>query len=429
MGKLIVINHSLNRLLLTLTPLICGLVSAKTFAVDWNTNGHLKYRWQNIELNDKQLGAASWSGPFRDHFGVGRLNINLSDNHWSGELHNQLGYFKGDSTDLSNSLFGESHSRGIGPSDNLRLFDLTKVVNSADDSLLVNRVDRLWVGFQDQNHVVKIGRQVISWGNGLIYNPMDFFNPFAPDALDTEYKTGDDMIYFQRAFHSGADLQIASVIRRNTDSKVDSDVNSYASKYHTFIGEYELDILLSQHYDDIILGLGGIASIGKGIIRGDIIATQTERDSYMSLVGNYTYSWQLSGLNMSGVAEYFYNDIGLDREHYSLIGFTQNIDLRRRIQRGELFTLGKHYAAASILVELSPLWQLTPNVFYDHSASSTALQITSQYSLADNGSLLLAFYLPQGKDTLEVMTSSEPDSGNAIPRTDWIFSSQIAWYF
>jgi len=37
----------------------------------------------------------------------------------------------------------------------------------------------------------------LSWGNGLVFSPMDIVNPFDPTAVDTEYKAGDDMLYGQ----------------------------------------------------------------------------------------------------------------------------------------------------------------------------------------------------------------------------------------
>ena len=53
------------------------------------------------------------------------------------------------------------------------------------------------MGFATDHVVMRFGRQAITWGNGLVFNAMDIFNPFDPAAVDKEYKTGDDMIYGQ----------------------------------------------------------------------------------------------------------------------------------------------------------------------------------------------------------------------------------------
>ena len=36
--------------------------------------------------------------------------------------------------------------------------------------------------------VVCVGRQAVTWGNGLIFNPMDLFNPFSPVDIERDYK-------------------------------------------------------------------------------------------------------------------------------------------------------------------------------------------------------------------------------------------------
>ena len=48
--------------------------------------------------------------------------------------------------------------------------------------LVEHRLDRLYLAHASDTTVVKIGRQAISWGNGLIYNPVDFW-PIARRAL------------------------------------------------------------------------------------------------------------------------------------------------------------------------------------------------------------------------------------------------------
>jgi hypothetical protein len=32
------------------------------------------------------------------------------------------------------------------------------------------------------------------WGNGLVFQVLDLFNPFPPNAVDREYKPGSDML-------------------------------------------------------------------------------------------------------------------------------------------------------------------------------------------------------------------------------------------
>jgi hypothetical protein len=42
------------------------------------------------------------------------------------------------------------------------------------------------------------------------------------------------------------------VWRRDDDGHTDDKVNTNALKYHAFVGEQELDVLVAQHYGDEI---------------------------------------------------------------------------------------------------------------------------------------------------------------------------------
>ena len=254
--------------------------------------------------------------------------------------------------------------------------------------------------------VARIGRQAVSWGNGLIYTPMDFFNPFDPAAVDKEYKTGDDMLYGQYLVDNGDDLQAVWVIRRNLDGDVSKNVNSLAAKYHGFAGETEFDILVAEHFDDSIFGLGAVSSIGGAVWRGDITLTLTddstaESGNVFSAVTSLSYSWVSWGHNVSGILEYFYNGFGIDDGNYSPDVLADNPELVERILRGELFTLGRHYIAASAMVEMTPLWLLTPNIFLNASDGSLLVQLVSSYDIKQDIQLLAAIGLPAGPDGSE----------------------------
>ena len=99
--------------------------------------------------------------------------------------------------------------------DRRRWWDLTPTIGELDGTLVIHRLDRLNVSWTGARTVLRFGRQAISWGNGLLFNPLDVFNPFDPAAVDTEYKTGDDMLYGQYLFDNGHDLQGVAVVRRD----------------------------------------------------------------------------------------------------------------------------------------------------------------------------------------------------------------------
>ncbi len=223
-------------------------------------------------------------------------------------------------------------------------------------------------------------------------------------------------------------MQGVWVFRRDEQGHVSSDVNSISIKYHGFVGESEYDLLVAEHFDETIIGVGAIHPLGGAILRGDLTYTDTDSGGMASLVGSLFYSWVWFDKNYTGMVEYFHNGFGIDDGDYSPDVLAANTDLVDRYIRGELFTLGKHYLGGSLTVELSPLWLVTPNVFMNLSDQSFLLQIVSQHDLKENWQLLLAFSLPVGSQGTE-FGGIESGTNNLTFANDFNIFAQLGWYF
>jgi hypothetical protein len=415
-----------------LSLLICTLATPFTAVADDNypafNGGHTKYLFLLNTFPDDSLFQDFVDSPAVDHNGDLRLKFDWRTDKVSIVTDYQLIAQYGDSITLANGLPGAVIIPNPVPNDDNRLFDLTHVISQDHNSILAHRLDRLYIDVTGTNAVARFGRQAVSWGNGLIYTPMDFFNPFDPAAVDKEYKTGDDMFYGQYLQQSGNDLQAVWVIRRDSNGDISSEVDSVAAKYHGFIADKEFDLLLAEHFDDTIYGLGGLTNLGGAIWRGDITLTNTQTDTVTSLVTSLTYSWISWGHNISGVLEYFYNGFGQADGDYSPTALANNPELVERIIRGELFTIGRHYIVASTMVEMTPLWILTPNIFINASDGSFLAQLVSTYDLKQDWQLLAALSLPVGASGTEYGGIDSGITGKQLS-TEFNVFAQLAWYF
>ncbi len=397
------------------------------------TDGHVKYFFLVNDFPDDSLFSDFIDAPSIDRNGDLRLKFNWHIDKISIATDYQMVAQHGDRITLLDNLPNNPIIPDAVLGDDNRLFDFTRVISESSHSVLTHRLDRLTVDYADGNAVLRFGRQAVSWGNGLIYNPLDFFNPFDPATVDKEYKTGDDMLYGQYLLESGDDLQVVWVIRRDNNGDVNSGVDSVAAKYHGFAESIEYDLLFAEHYDDTVAGIGGIVDISDAIWRGDITVTRTRNtlskaDNIISLVTSMSYSWTGWGYNTSGVIEYFYNGFGQKDANYSPAALAANPDLTERLIRGELFTLGRHYVAASAMVEITPLWRLTPNVFVNVSDRSFLAQLVSSYDLKQNWQLLSAINLPVGADGTEYGGIDSGIPGKPLSSGLSLFA-QLAWYF
>ena len=397
-----------------------------TYAWEWSTPaGHVKYQFDGAHYPRNSVYSNLIGSSSRTHLLDNRWKFSANHLSWDLKVDYQLQGVHGDRQLLA-GIYGNSTSSAID--DDSRWFDLTHTLSDDENDLVLHRLDRLNIGHTTEHTVLRFGRQVVSWGNGLFFNPMDFFNPFDPTALDKEYKSGDDMLYGQYLFNSGADLQGVWVVRRDpVDGDVHRDNSSKAFKYHTWINESELDLLVANHFDDDMLGAGLVKSIGGTVWRGDVVVTRSELDTYTSLVTNLSYSWVWGKTNYSGVLEYFYNGFGLKGD-YNLLDVSTEPDLWQRLVRGELYTTGKHYLAASASIELTPLLVATPTLFMNLSDQSAYLQLGSQYSLAQNWQLTAAVNLPIGKEGTEYGGLESGVLNNTLA-TDWGLFLQLGFYY
>jgi len=387
-----------------------------------------------------QIAVASYpeNSPFRDIFGSSsvdsafdaRVIFGARRNRWSFDVDYQFVGLYADRLEFSRELPPELRILFPHlPTDRTRLFDLTHVFTDSGKTAAYQRLDRLAVRYASDHLVMKFGRQAITWGNGMIYNVMDIFNPFDPAAVDKEFKTGDDMLYGQFLQSNGNDVQGVMVFRRDPfTGDVEADQGSLAFKYHHMASISEFDALVAQHYGDTLVGAGANYSIGGAVWRGDLMVTFADDGTVPSLVTSISQSWIWGGKNVSSVAEYFYNGFGQSDGCYSFDCLAENPDLLERLARGELFILGRHYLAFSAMIEVSPLFLLTPNVFVNVTDPSALVQVVFQNDLRQNLLLWSAISVPIGADGTEFGGAATEIPGVYLS-TGPSASVQLVWYW
>lgn len=294
-------------------------------------------------LTDEDIVRPELGAHFSDESIDVRSMFEASDSGWELALHHQLIYRHGDLLGLGASEGDSINSLPRG--DHARAFDLSWSLDSGALHAFWHRIDRLSVGWSNRLWRVRVGRQALSWGNGLIFQPVDVLNPFSPVAVDTEFKPGDDMILIEHRFTSGQELQAIGVARRGVGGGVQASTGSYGLKWHTPIGESDLEVFAMRHYEDSTLGMGFAQPVGDLLLRGDLIVTRTQAGAHrVSAVVNSdaTFIWGETQVNLW--VEYFLNGFGEDEPR--LDNLRQG--LAERLARGELSNVGKHYLALSL---------------------------------------------------------------------------------
>jgi hypothetical protein len=411
--------------------LIFYLLSLATAAVaETNFGGHAKYFYSYSDFPDNSVYAEN-ANPYRESLGNLRLKAETHSGNWDARLHYELNGLY--STELSNCVFrgglAANSCAGLA-SDQSQLFDLSSVISESDDSVLFHRIDRLLVAYSTEKLVTRVGRQAISWGNGMVYNPLDLFNPFPPDAIDTEYKRGEDMLYLQGLLNNGSDLQALYIPRRDpVNGEVSSNQSAVAGKYHWLATNYELDLLASRNYGDTVVGAAYTGEWFENVINASATVTNTNDDNYWSASANYNFSTIFQDKNLTGFIELFYNGFGLSGKRHSIEDVIAQPALFSRLLRGELFTIGKYYLASSALLEITPLLNLNPILFVNIGDGSAMLQFIGTYSLSQNFDLLAGFNLPMGAEGTEFGgLAAGTEHEQYLSPANTLFA-RLAWYF
>ena len=419
-----------NALLLITLATFAFATSAVAADTEYEFGGHSKTRLLGSSFPDNSVFYSLTGSSSLDLESDLRLNFEADNGPWAFDLAYQLFAGYGDRIEYTRLLPEEAQQLfNRLPNDDHRLFDLTDVLKDDGKFAALHRLDRLSISYTGDKVVIRAGRQAITWGNGFFFSPMDIVNPFDPAAIDTEYKAGDDMLYGQYLTDNGNDFQAAMVFRRNLfTGAVESGQRTAALKYHGISGDSEYDLLVAESYGNKTLGIGGNRSIGGAVLRGDIVVTDTESGTTTEFVSNLTYSWVWRTKNVSGVIEYYFNGFGQDDGQYSPADLAQNPELLRRLARGQTFSLGRHYVAGGLNIELTPLWMLAPNIFANIEDGSALFQLVTRNNLSENMEFLGALNLPLGPDGSEYGGIPSGTTGLFLS-SNASFFAQFAWYF
>lgn len=396
---------------------------------DWTFGGHSKFQYIHTLIPDESILQGISGNSLQDLNLVVRLQAAARRERWDFKTDFQFITVHSDTLSVSDDLPLPLFPGAGIISDDRRWFDLTHVFHNEGKNATLARLDRVSLGYTGDKTVIRFGRQAVSWGNGLLYTPMDIFNPFDPTTVDKEFKTGDDMLYGQYLLNDGSDIQTVAVVRRDLVSgDVEADQSSLAVKYHGFVGGYEYDLLLAQHYDEFVIGLGGSADIAGAVWRGDLVWTDTDTGSVVTAVAGSSYSWVAGQRNWTGVLEYYYNGYGQSGGDYSAEGLANNPALLQRLARGEVFNLGRHYLGAGVTVEISPLFILGPNIFINLADPSALAQLVMTYDWKQDLQVLAAVNIPVGPKGSEYGGIETQQPGLYISTGPSLFA-QLAWYF
>lgn len=238
-----------------------------------------------------------------------------------------------------------------------------------------------------------IGRQVLSWGTGRLWNPTDVLSPFPPTVIDREVRRGFDAVRLAVALGDTTQLDLLylpQVVAADNGGVARFQTNLWGFDFSVSAGKYVRDLVFGA---DFVGDVGPIGVHGEGAYTVQLLGLEAGNVSvgehfFRGVVGAEARPHEKVLL----VAEYSYNGYGSTRpqDYAALLSSA-------RVLRGEIFGAGRHQAglAASFLAtdlftaQLSALMNLT---------DPSALIIPSvEYSVSQTVLLRAGAYVPVGR--------------------------------
>lgn len=359
-------------------------------------HGRLQLRGQYNAADNTSLDAYL-NEQYRDNaFGDLRLTWQPRRGNWDMIMHYQMTGNIGDDVRYNRKLAPYQ-----GPTPALTWFDWKNDIVNKDNFLLEHKIDRMALGYSASNYVLRIGRQALTWGSGKLFQIMDLVGPFAPNAIDTAYKPGVDMVYAQWLFSDGSDLQFAGAARpKLVGGSISRDASTIALHYRRSFADVGTTWLLSHNYEHWTIGAGLSGPLKGATWNIEIVPVfDVGGTTKISLLSNLDFATTFMQRHTTVFFEYYRNGYGKKNQILSYRSLPEH--LLNQLARAQVFNISKNYLGAGFRLEWTPLLSISSNLIANLDDSSVYATIESEYSTSDNSSLLLAAQLSFGSRNTE----------------------------
>ena len=337
--------------------------------------------------------------------GAARLMWDKSSWPLRFEAHAQLNAAHGSQVALASELMPAE-----GPP--RTLLDLSGDWSHDPNQAVVGVIDRASVAYTTESLVLKAGRQAITWGSGLFFHPSDIVAPFSPNAIDTSYKPGVDMLYVQYLFDNGADIQTIAVPRAETyGESAASDQSTLAIRGSATLGNLDGALFYARDRGDNVAGLNLSGPLGGASWNAEYVhwrlANGTTHPSWLFNITNFG---TLGVWNVSYFAEYFHNGFGVDAS-VPLDALPAN--LTRRMSAGQVFFGGQDFLAPGGQLQVTADLSISPSAIISLNDGSKLATVGVNYALGDNTELAFDYFNPFGAEGSE-FGGRETSTGSGV---------------
>ena len=296
---------------------------------------------------------------------------------------------------------------------------------------LLFRGDRLALSYEWQQYKITIGRQVISFGQGRVFTPLDRVNPFSPTVIDREYKPGVDALRVDGYWGVAGEWTLVAAQRTKFSKAWSLDQSIFGAKLKDSLVSWDIAALALAIQGDLVAGLsftGPLSDLNvysdlsythratKGS-RADYDQNQNVDTSFIRACLGFDWLWSLGGGGRLGVEFAWLEDGAANPNVY----LTSAAD--PRALSGERWLLAQSYFALSVQQTLSPLLNASLASILNLQDPSALLGPSLSWSISDEASAMIGSYLGLGQGLSGLELQSE------LGALSWLSFVMVSAYY
>jgi hypothetical protein len=294
--------------------------------------------------------------------------------------------------------------------------DLSWNIFNGDGMVFNTSFDRAYIDLTFQTVQVKIGRQRVNWGIGLVWNPNDIFNAFSYIDFDYEERPGSDAVSITWYRSATSSLDVVGKISRNP---LDSTYQSatLAARYFFNLKDYDFQFIAGKYNDDIVSGFGWSGAVKNVSFRGEISVFTPVANRHINretavaatVEADYTFGNQLY---LHGAA--LFNSLGKLKgaEGMNLLAMQSELSAKK-------LSYGKVELFGQASYPVSPVFNMGLAAMLNPADLSAYLSPNCTFSLSNNLDLMLNAQLLLGKSNTEYAANGNIYA--AFARLKWSF--------
>lgn len=281
---------------------------------------------------------------------------------------------------------------GLGGAASARLgtlpeaISLSRTLTDAQGFTINARVDRASIMVRLPHVEITAGRQPITFGSMYVFTPLDIISPFTPLVVDREYKPGLDALRGD-AF-VGTSTKLTMVAAYGGAWNLDGLI--FAGHARTTVAGVDVGAFAASAHRDLVAGISGAGDLLGFGIRGEATLTVPPGGRVPFVRMAVGADRRLAeGLMVTG--ELYAQSLGAGKP-----GDYMEVARLPEVTRGEVWTLGRYYAALSATYELMPMLTVGNTIIANLGDVSALMGPSLTWSLADEAVLVAGGYVTMG---------------------------------